>query len=222
MIPVNHHLEVFVSYRDAMSYDKANIGRSGSYMKGIARRKEILDRAIEVFAERGADGTSLRKIGEAIGVSHAALLHYFDSREQLLIAVYEHAENRRHRAEAGLVRSAVEVLADAALDNVREPGMVQLYTTLVAAAVEAGNEISREHFSKRFAALRESLAESFRSDQQAGTIRADVDPHEIAALLIAASDGLQIQWLLEPSVGLQSTLRVFSRLLSPVAPKPAP
>ena len=34
----------------------------GTYAKGIARRQEILDRAIEVFAERGADRTSLRAI----------------------------------------------------------------------------------------------------------------------------------------------------------------
>ena len=51
------------------------IGRAGSYEKGVARRQEILERAAEVFRERGADGRSLRRIGALIGVSHAALLH---------------------------------------------------------------------------------------------------------------------------------------------------
>ena len=50
------------------------IGRAGAYEKGVARRQEILDRAIEVFRQRGADGTSLRRIAGAIGVSHGALL----------------------------------------------------------------------------------------------------------------------------------------------------
>ena len=68
------------------------IGHAGSYEKGVARRQEILERAAQVFRERGADGTSLRRIAAMIGVSHAALLHYFDSREQLLVAVYEHEE----------------------------------------------------------------------------------------------------------------------------------
>src|SRR3954453_3955858 len=68
--------------------------RRGAYDKGVRRRREILDRAIEVFAERGAEGTSLRAIGQAIGVSHAALKHYFASREELLIAVYPAAEQR--------------------------------------------------------------------------------------------------------------------------------
>ncbi|MGO1927566.1 MAG: TetR/AcrR family transcriptional regulator, partial [Brachybacterium tyrofermentans] len=72
--------------------EPSRIGRAGSYSKGIARRQEILDRAIDVFRQRGADGTSLRRIAEAIGISHGALLHYFSSREELLVAVYEHAE----------------------------------------------------------------------------------------------------------------------------------
>lgn len=61
----------------------------GAYAKGIARRQEILDRAIEVFAERGADRTSLRAIAREVGVTHAALTHYFGSLEELLVAVYE-------------------------------------------------------------------------------------------------------------------------------------
>ncbi|OLH51248.1 helix-turn-helix domain-containing protein, partial [Xanthomonas oryzae] len=48
----------------------------GAYAKGIARRQEILDRAIEVFAARGADRTSLRAIAKEVGVTHAALTYY--------------------------------------------------------------------------------------------------------------------------------------------------
>ena len=48
-------------------------GSRGRYPKGVKRRQEILDRAIEVFAEVGFEGSSLRAVGEAIGVSHAAL-----------------------------------------------------------------------------------------------------------------------------------------------------
>ena len=43
------------------------IGHAGSYEKGVARRQEILERAAQVFRERGADGTSLRRIAAKIG-----------------------------------------------------------------------------------------------------------------------------------------------------------
>lgn len=41
-----------------------------------------------MFAQRGVDSASLRTLGEAIGVSHAALRHYFSSRDELLVEVY--------------------------------------------------------------------------------------------------------------------------------------
>lgn len=198
------------------------IGRQGSYSKGIARRQEILDRAIEVFRDRGADGTSLRRIAEAIGVSHGALLHYFSSREELLVAVYEHAERRRdldrlEREGPGALDDelAVEVMANAAMANLEVPGLVQLYSTLVATSLESERGPAKEFFTARFENVRGSLATRLREDQAAGRVRGDVDPEQMAALIVAASDGLQIQWLLEPSIQLQQTLELFAVLLEP-------
>ncbi|MDN5822411.1 MAG: TetR family transcriptional regulator, partial [Brachybacterium sp.] len=48
-----------------------------------------------------------------------------------------------------------------------------------------------------------------------GLVRSDIDPARTAALVVAASDGLQIQWLLEPSIALQETLETFAVLLAP-------
>ncbi|WP_299299567.1 TetR/AcrR family transcriptional regulator [uncultured Brachybacterium sp.] len=192
------------------------IGRAGSYSKGIARRQEILDRAIEVFRRRGADGTSLRRIAETIGISHGALLHYFSSREELLVAVYEHAEYRRdlERGDQGHVRS-VDVMANAALANLEVPGLVQLYSTLVATSLEAEAGPAKEYFTTRFEQVRTDLEQRLRKDQINGLVRDDVDPARTAALIVAASDGLQIQWLLEPSIALQETLETFAVLLAP-------
>lgn len=196
------------------SEPKPVIGRRGSYAKGVARRQEILDRAIEVFAERGADGTSLRRIAEAIGVSHATLLHYFDSREQLLVAVYEHAERLRGVPE-DQDKTAIEVMVDAAATNVGVPGMVQLYSTLVATAIEEPVGESKEFFTRRFDYVRTDTARRLREEQAAGTVRDDVDADTLATMLIAISDGVQTQWLLDPSIDLRHTLSLMSTILAP-------
>lgn len=196
-----------------MSED-TTIGRPGQRRRGVERRREILDRAIEVFRQRGADGTSLRRIAESIGISHAALLHYFDSREQLLVAVYDHAAAKRAEEEAAHpVEPGTEEMIAAAIANVEVPGFVQLYSTLVAAALEVDSGVGKEYFTSRFERLRAELGETFRSQQAEGRIRDDVSADHLAALLIAASDGLQIQWLLDESVGLSDTLGTFGRLL---------
>jgi AcrR family transcriptional regulator len=196
--------------------DDATIGRPGQRRRGVERRQEILDRAIEVFRQRGADGTSLRRIAESIGVSHAALLHYFDSREQLLVAVYDHAAAKQAEEEAAAdppIAPGVEGMIAAATANVEVPGFVQLYSTLVAAALEVDSGVGKDYFTTRFERLRAELGETFRVQQAEGRIRDDVSADHLAALLIAASDGLQIQWLLDASVGLSDTLRTFGMLL---------
>jgi AcrR family transcriptional regulator len=194
------------------------LNRPRSYAKGVARRQEILDRAIEVFADKGAEGTSLRAIAEKIGVSHAALLHYFGSREELLVEVLREGE-RRHsmygRNEARVKDQVVGGMVRAAERNVTIPGFVSLYTSLLAGSLEADKQYSREFFSTRFARLRERLAELIRVGQEEGSIRRGVEPEAMAALVIAASDGLQTQWLLEPTVAIAKSLELLERILEP-------
>ncbi|GAA1930564.1 TetR/AcrR family transcriptional regulator [Microbacterium aoyamense] len=188
----------------------------GSYAKGLARRQEILDRAIEVFARRGSEGTSLRSIAQEIGVSHAALTHYFSSREDLLVEVYKEAERRGdsehpHADDA----SPVEIMTASARHNHGVPGLVQLYSTLVAAALEAGHPAATAFATDRFAAVRADLVERVLRDQAAGRMREDVDPDAVASLVIAASDGLQTQWMLDESVPQSEALELLARLLAP-------
>src|SRR5690349_11618012 len=90
-------------------------GSRGPYPKGVRRRQEILDRAIEVFAEAGFEGASLRAVGEAIGVSHAALRRYFDTREELFLEVLRE-KDRQALAEARERRPATLGLAESLED----------------------------------------------------------------------------------------------------------
>jgi len=174
-----------------------------------------LEAAIEVFAERGADRTSLRSIAEAVGVTHAALTHHFGSLERLLVEVYRASAERLERERPGPEDMApVEIMRLAAERNREVPGMVQLYTSLVAAALESGHETATAFVSERFAAVRAALVAQIRGRQEDGRIRRDVDAEQVAALVVAASDGLQTQWLLDPDVDLIGALGTLDRLLS--------
>jgi AcrR family transcriptional regulator len=198
-----------------MAEDSEQTPRRGSYAKGIARRQEILDRAIEVFAARGSDRTSLRAIAREVGVTHAALTHYFGSLEELLVAVYvESARPDPHAADAEDAPSGpVERMIEAARINREIPGLVQLYSSLVASALEENHPAAHAFATERFARIREQTAEEIREQQQHGTIRADIDPEAAAALIIAASDGLQTQWLLDDTAPQHEGLALLAQLL---------
>ena len=195
-----------------------------SYRKGPERRAQILLRAMELFAERGV-GASLRAIGEAIGVSHAALRYYFANRDELLVEVYRTHENRVHEAQAG-ERSAPEAVSAVAMmersaeRNRSIPGLVELYATLTTDALqEQQHPETRAFVQARYQRVRADLAERVRAGQESGAIAADVDPEDAAALVVAASDGLQLQWLLAPDdVDVRRSLELLERLLPGAGP----
>jgi AcrR family transcriptional regulator len=190
------------------------------YPKGVRRRQQILDSAIALLAQRGVDRASLRTIGEAIGVSHTALRHYFSSRDELLVEAYRTHEARAAGQAQSAGESAVGLIIEAAERNRSIPGLVELYATLTTDALQEQHAATREFVRGRFRSLREELAARIASGQQAGRIAADIDPLDAAALVIAASDGLQIQWLLEPgTVDVGRSLSILERLL-PRAPGP--
>ncbi|MFJ4999547.1 TetR/AcrR family transcriptional regulator [Microbacterium sp. NPDC088619] len=202
-----------------MSEDRDRPRQRGAYAKGIARRQEILDRAIEVFAARGADRTSLRSIASAVGVTHAALSHYFGSLEELLVAVYQesNAPERQHPDTLPVDATPVEHMIESARANREVPGLVQLYSTLVSAALEEGHPAAREFATTRFARLRAEMADVVRRQQDNGRMRDDVDADAVAALVVAASDGLQTQWLLDDTAPQHEALALLDRLLRPAS-----
>lgn len=201
---------------DVPEDDNAASRARGPYAKGLARRQQILDRAIDVFARRGSEGTSLRSIAQELGVSHAALTHYFASREQLLVEVYKEAERQNSEARPHAVdASPVEIMAESAQRNHSVPGLVQLYSTLVAAALETGHPDATEFATARFARVRADLVDRVQRSQAAGRMRGDVDPEAVASLVIAASDGLQTQWMLDDDVPQADALDLLARLLAP-------
>ena len=196
--------------------EEAGAGQAGrrSYPKGVRRRQQILQSAITLFAQRGVDSASLRTVGEAIGVSHAALRHYFSSRDDLLVEVYRTHEALAVEDASSADESAVGVMAEAAERNRSIPGLVELYATLTTDALQERHAVTREFVRDRFRLLRETLAARIESGQQAGRMAADIDSQDAAALVIAASDGLQIQWLLDPDVvDVGRSLSILERLL---------
>ncbi|HET8954231.1 MAG TPA: TetR/AcrR family transcriptional regulator [Solirubrobacterales bacterium] len=52
-----------------------------------ARRREVVDTAAALFAERGYDGTSISELTAATGLAAGGLYHYIEGKDDLLIAI---------------------------------------------------------------------------------------------------------------------------------------
>ena len=57
--------------------------------KGDIPRDKIIETALDLFAFKGFDGTSMRDVANSIGISISNIYHYFGNKEGLILAVLD-------------------------------------------------------------------------------------------------------------------------------------
>jgi len=57
-------------------------------LEAVSTRTRILDVALDLFVEKGFDGTSLREIAERLGLTKAAIYYHFASKDDILMALH--------------------------------------------------------------------------------------------------------------------------------------
>lgn len=194
--------------------------RPARYAKGLAKREEILTTALDVIARTGYRGTSVKELANAVGLSQAGLLHYFSSKEELFAEILAKRDAVNEQAAAGRGESVLEGLVSIVRHNADVPGLVQLYAQFSVEASDPGHP-AHEVFVERYARVRDMLASEIAAGKDAGTVSPTIDPAVTAGVLIAAADGLQTQWLLDPEVDMAAHLASLVSLLCPT-PAQAP
>lgn len=193
----------------------SRIGRPrGTYAKTAQFRLDVLDAALDILAARGFDATTLQIIADRVGRSKAGLLHHFGSRENLMVQVMRHRDEvNRQLFRPG---DGFDATFDLVAHNETVPGLIALYAvTSALAASDTEDSERREFFSERYRRTRDGFARRVALAQRAGTVRHDIAASEAASLIIAAMDGLQVQWLLDPQIDMVTHLRTLIRMLEP-------
>jgi AcrR family transcriptional regulator len=175
------------------------------------RRDDILAAAMEMFAERGYRGTSLAAVADRIGLTQQGVLHYFPSKQALLVEVLRRRDTQ-DRSRLSSAGSYLDSITERAADNAGRPGVVRSFTVLSAESVTEGHPATG-YFRDRYASTRAFLAARLAQELDqpvAGRLTAA----QAAALVIAVMDGLQLQWLLDPGeIDLVSLVSAFVDLL---------
>ena len=162
-------------------------------------REEILAVATELFARRGYRATTLAAIASEISATDATILHYFDTKREILDAVLEQ-EDERGRAEF------LEMIAPGGIEGLRRlPEWGELMernpittSLILVLSAEALSESSELHgaFEQRYRYIRSRIAKTIRQGVERGEIGADVDAVHEATALVAFIDGIRLQWFL--------------------------
>jgi AcrR family transcriptional regulator len=165
--------------------------------------------ALEVIAERGYRGASMAAVAERVGLTQQGLLHYFPTKDALLVAVLK--ERDQWDAVPG-GRWRLDLLGSLVEYNAMRPGIVQTFSALLGESVTEGHP-ARGFFTERYGGVRASMASALRAEH-GDRLPGGLTPERAAPLLVAVMDGLQFQWLLDPeSVDMPGAFRDFLALL---------
>ncbi len=190
--------------------------RRGEYAKTAARRREIVEAAVEVFSAGGYHKGTLRDVAERVGLSQAGLLHHFPSKEHLLQAVLDWRDESAVEqfgtpAPHGLdmIRSLVRLAGH----NARFPALVELHVILSAEGASPDHPL-HDYFVRRSHRVQAAVAEAFAEAAAEGQVREGIDPLEAAQGITALWDGVQVMWLMNrDSIDMEETLRRWVQLL---------
>lgn len=184
--------------------------------RGERSKETILAAALPLFAQQGYRGASLASIASAAGLTQPGLLHHFPSKEELLLGLLDWRDHDDGKRFAGLPDNAglgyLDRLEDLVDHNATAPELVRLFMTLVGEGTSEDHP-AHGYFVERYRRIRARALRTLREGQLSGEIREDVDLEVIVPVLFAVMDGLQIQWLLDPSIDMAASFDAFARMV---------
>jgi AcrR family transcriptional regulator len=190
-------------------------GRAGLRRRLVER--EILERAAELFAERGFAGTTVQDIADALGMSRPALYYYVKSKEVILQQLVENLSINDAKVLEKIASrrggDPVEKLREMALQLATNAGSNPHQTQILAQ--------SKHHLPEGIAELNldaeRSIARRVMSVLEAGISKGqfrDVDPHTAALAIIGMC--LWTAWWVEDTPLEQVTEQVAEQAVSSV------
>ena len=161
------------------------------------KRRQLLDAAVRVFARKGFHASRVGDIAEEAGVAHGLLYHYFDSKDQVLEAVF-------HENWSVLLAriASVEETGEPAADQIRHITAIVLRTWLHLPDVVrvVVREFGRSpELSERISELtrpREAIQRVIERGIERGEFRRDIDPRFAATVVYGSIDELLTVWVL--------------------------
>jgi AcrR family transcriptional regulator len=161
---------------------------------GTAAR--IAEVAQRILVEQGAEAVSMRRVGEAVGVTAMAIYRHYPNREALLRAVAtasgrELAEQWERLPPDGPLEERIDVLLDGFLDFAL--GRPHLYTFLMSDAWAQARRFPEDFRAGQgppFTVIVELVEDGMRT----GLLRRD-DPLEVALTITSSAQGLIHQYL---------------------------
>jgi AcrR family transcriptional regulator len=158
-----------------------------------------LDRALQVFWQKGYEGTSLSDLTSAMGINRPSLYAAFGNKEELFRKALDRYTNGpaaclREALNAPTARAVGERILEGAADvltaSCHPPGCLT-----VQGALSCGTEAEavRQELIARRAAFETALRQRLERAKSDGDLPADSDPADLARFVTTVHQGMAVQ-----------------------------
>jgi AcrR family transcriptional regulator len=182
-------------------------------------RENILRAALELFSEKGYNGTSIDAIAEKVGITKGAIYWHFKDK----LALYNAVDNYSSEQWDKEVTEPISEISDPKLKleslikNTFEfcqknPMIFDFMMTFLEGPLVLQSRMRKKVIGS-YAGEREIIAGIISDGIRQGQFK-NVDPMTFATFLVGATDGILIQWSLDrSSVNLDREASVIIRVL---------
>lgn len=181
--------------------------------RGEDRREELIAVATRLIARNGSRGTTLADIAHEAGVSQAAVVYHFGTKEGLLNAILD----ARDSFEDGLLwregndpgMGIFAIIAQIVASWSDHPDLVGLLGVLIAENI-GDDDALRPRLAANYLLTVDRLSATLAAAQQRGEMRADVDPRAKAIEILAYLSGLELAWLVSADIPAAETTAAWA------------
>ena len=158
------------------------------------KKREILNAAMQCFADKGFHSTSMQDVCVAVGMSPGSLYRYFSSKDDIIIAIVEE-ECRQSDEFTTLITESNDLFGSLSeiighvIHQSNQPGYAQLSVEVYAELVrnEKAMALAIEAYAKATCALTQAISQAIERHE----INSNWDPDALAEIFIALIDALE-------------------------------
>ena len=181
------------------------------------RISEILEAALDLFAEHGFARVTIKSIGRACGMNAALIYYYFENKEDLFRAVIERAITQmleRYRDLQSTHDDPVRLIDDWFEVNValKDPGTklskIMSDYSFAGSRFPSADCLIEQLYQREIAILEENIAECVRRG-----IFSDVNPRDLARFVSIHLDGIFFASMIRSDMDLADMVNDLKRLL---------
>lgn len=171
------------------------------------KRREIVEAALVLFAQKGVTRTTIQEIADAAGIGKGTVYEYFKSKDDILAVSFDYI---KEESDALITEKLQDVTNPVEKLKFTVDGFLSLFQTLpentweillvfwaegILNSPRESLEGEGEAFDLRsmYEEYNDFVASLLQEGKDAGVYRQDIDPYTLASSLIGLLDGLMLQ-----------------------------